>query len=342
MSSSQVQANPPSPALIFDTFNAYQRTGALRAAIELDLFTAIDNGAKTAAQIAERTGASEKGTRVLCDFLTVMGFLSKDAAGYALTSDTSFFLSRRSPAYVGSISQFLGQIEHVSGFFDNISGAVRKGGSTLPGDGTVERDNPIWVTFAQTMTPLMFMPSEMIAKMVGAPEGRPSKVLDIAAGHGLFGIAIAKQNPNAHIVAVDWAAVLNVARDNAAKAGVADRFTLLPGSAFEVDFGSDYDIVLLTNFLHHFNVQTCQDLLRKIHRSLKPGGMVATLEFIPNDDRISPPTAATFSMMMLATTPEGDAYTFSEFDSMFRNAGFARSEMRDLSPLPERVVISYK
>lgn len=334
--------SPPSPALIFETFNAYQRTGALQGAIELDLFTAIGEGNKTVSDIARRISASAKGTRILCDYLALMGFLTKNGAEYALTSDSAFFLDRRSPAYMGTTSVFLSQIEDRIAGFRDVAAAVRKGGTTLPRTGTMDPDDPIWVTFARSMAPMMAMPAQMIAKMIGAAEARPSKVLDIAAGHGLFGIALAKANPSAHIYAVDWSAVLDVAKENAVQAGVGDRYSTLPGSAFTVDFGDGYDVVLLTNFLHHFNPATCETLLKKIHAALKPGGLVATLEFVPNDDRISPPPAASFSMMMLATTEDGDAYTFAEFDRMFKNAGFSRNELRPLGPLPETVVLSYK
>jgi ubiquinone/menaquinone biosynthesis C-methylase UbiE len=342
MASSRTEPRPPSPAIIFETLNAYQRTAALRAAIDLDFFTAIADGKKTAAQIASHTGVAEKGARVLSDYLTIMGFLTKNGSEYALTQDTAIFLNRHSPAYMGSTAQFLGEIEKDAGFFDDLAAAVRKGGTTGAGAGTVEPDNPIWVTFARSMAPMMAMPAELIAQMIGAPEGRAWKVLDIAAGHGLFGIAVAKHNPNARIVALDWKAVLDVAQENAAKAGVSDRYSTIPGSAFDADFGGDYDVALLTNFLHHFDAPTCEALLRKIHASLKPGGLVATLEFIPNDDRVSPPMPAMFSMMMLATTPHGDAYTFSELSTMFSNAGFSNSELRDLDPLPQRVVLSRK
>jgi len=336
------QPQPPSPALIFDTLNAYQRTAALHAAIELDLFTAIAEGKKTAPNLASRIQASEKGTRVLCDFLVIGGFLTKQGNEYGLTGDSAVFLDRKSPAYMGTITDFLSKVGQETGAFNDVAAVVRKGGTLISDEGTVSPDNPIWVNFARTMAPLMFMPSEMIAKMIGADAGEKWKVLDIAAGHGLFGIAIAKQNPNAEIVALDWAAVLEVAKENAQKAGVAARYSTLPGSAFDEGFGSGYDIVLITNFLHHFDVATNETLLRKVYSSLSPGGRAVTLEFVPNEDRVTPPMEASFSMMMLGTTAHGDAYTFAEYDSMFRNAGFARSEMRELSPLPQRVIVSYK
>jgi 2-polyprenyl-3-methyl-5-hydroxy-6-metoxy-1,4-benzoquinol methylase len=167
-------------------------------------------------------------------------------------------------------------------------------------------------------------------------------VLDIAAGHGSFGIAIARRSPNAHIVALDWQAVLEVAKENAAKAGVADRYETIAGSAFDADFGRDYDFVLLTNFLHHFDPPTCEKLLQRVYAALKPGGAAVTLEFVPNEDRISPPGAAMFSMMMLGSTAAGDAYTYSELQKMFANAGFSESRLHALPSPDHSVVVSVK
>src|ERR1700757_1047096 len=89
---------PPSPQLFFDTLNAYQRTEALKSAIELDLFTAIANGNNTAASLATQLGAAERGVRILCDYLTMVGFLTKQGSSYALTPDSAMFLNRNSPA----------------------------------------------------------------------------------------------------------------------------------------------------------------------------------------------------------------------------------------------------
>ena len=341
MSTAPQNLAAPSPELIFDTLNAHMRTGALRAGIELDVFTAIAEGSTTAKTLAARIQASEKGTRVLCDYLTVIGFLTKQDGAYGLTQDSAIFLNRHSPAYMGTISNFLGSPELMGGMSD-VAAIVRKGGTLMDGQGSVEPDNPIWVNFARSMAPMMAMPAQLIASLLEAKSGAPWKVLDIAAGHGLFGIELAKQNPNARITALDWKAVLAVASENAHKAGVSSRHSTIPGSAFEADFGSGYDLVLLTNFLHHFDAPTNEALLKKVHAALAPGGRAVTLEFVPNEDRITPPTPAMFSMVMLGSTAHGDAYTFPELDRMFRNAGFVYSELHEIPPAPERVVVSYK
>ena len=179
------------------------------------------------------------------------------------------------------------------------------------------------------MAPMMGPMAGPLGAVVLDGHAGPMHVLDIAAGHGLFGIEIAKQNPQAHVTGLDWAPVLRVALENARKAGVQERYDMLPGSAFEVDFGGPYDAVLLTNFLHHFDQPTYVDLLKKVRSALKPGGRAATLEFVPNEDRVSPPMPAAFSLIMLATTEAGDAYTLKELTAMYHEAGF-----KDVSGIP--------
>jgi 2-polyprenyl-3-methyl-5-hydroxy-6-metoxy-1,4-benzoquinol methylase len=206
----------------------------------------------------------------------------------------------------------------------------------LPGEGTVEPENPVWVQFATSMAPMMAPLVGPLALTVMEPG--PMRVLDIAAGHGLFGIEIAKQNPEAHITGLDWAPVLGVAMENARKAGVADRYQMLAGSAFDVDFGGPYDAVLLTNFLHHFDPPTCVGLLKKVRAALRPGGRAATLEFVPNEDRISPPMAAAFSMTMLVSTASGNAYTLRELNAMYEEAGFTGMTSQAIPMSPHTVV----
>jgi len=334
-------AQQPSPQLFFQTINAHQRTEALKAAIELEVFTAIGEGNTTAADIAKRCQASERGTRILCDFLTIHGMLTKQDGQYGLTLDSATFLDKRSPAYLGSAVEFLCSPMLTEGS-KHIAEAVRKGGTAMEGEGTIGPEHPVWVKFARGMAPMMAMPAQLISQLVDPTADRKLKILDIAAGHGLYGIAFAKKNKQVDITAVDWKAVLEVAQDNAQKAGVADRYHTIAGSAFDVEFGSGYDLVLLTNFLHHFDPPTNETLLRKVHNALADGGRAVTLEFVPNDDRITPPDAAGFSMMMLSGTPSGDAYTFAELERMFANAGFSHSTLHPLPPTIQQVVISEK
>ena len=328
----------PSADIVFDTLFAYQKSGALKAAIDLDLFTAIDGGNTTSAALAAHCGASERGIRILCDYLTTLDLLSKSSDGYRLTPESAAFLSKRSRAYLGTTAGFLLNPD-VKRNFDVLTEAVRRGGVTSTGDNTVQDDNPIWVEFARSMAPMMVPAAHGIAALVAG--SGPLKVLDIAAGHGLFGVTIAQRNPKAEIVAVDWANVLKVASENARAAGVHDRHHTLAGDAFKVEFPNDFDVALVTNFLHHFDPQTCKAFLAKIHRALNPGGRVAVLEFVPNPDRVSPPIPARFSLTMLANTPSGDAYTLSELTQQLEGAGFRNLSVHSL-PMPQLVLIAEK
>src|SRR5215218_2873752 len=175
----------PSPELFFQTMSAHQRTEALKTAIELELFTAIGEGNTTAVGIAKRCQASEKGVRVLCDYLTIMEMITKQNGQYALTLDSSVFLDKRSPAYVGGAVEFLGS-PLLAGSAKFMTEAVRKGGTAMQDDGTIGPDNAVWVTFARAMAPLMSLPSQLMAKLVDPKADRKLRILDIAAGHGLF------------------------------------------------------------------------------------------------------------------------------------------------------------
>lgn len=329
----------PSPEYIFQTVSAYQRSAVLKGAIELDVFTKIAEGANTVPALASRCDASERGIRILADYLVTAGLLTKTGHTYGLTPDTATFLDRRSPAYMGSIVHFM-MGEEIMNTFRDVAGAVRKGG-TVAGEGHIVEENPAWVEFARSMTPMMIPAAHVIAELTGAAKGEKWKVLDVAAGHGMFGIILAQKNPNAEVYALDWPNVLKVAEENAQKADVASRFHKIPGDALKIDLGENYDLVLLTNFLHHFDVPGCERFLHKVRGALKEGGRAVTLEFVPHDDRVTPPLPASFSMIMLTGTPGGDAYTFAELDRMFKNAGFARSSLHPLQVSPEAVIISY-
>lgn len=328
---------PLTPAVVFEMLQAHQRTAALKAAIDLDLFTAIGDGPGDVASIAQHCKASERGVRILCDFLVINGVLVKENGRYRHSATSAAFLDPRSPASLASIAKFLAN-PAMRETYDNLAEIVRNGRTSLPGEGTVEPENPVWVQFAESMAPMMAPMAAPLGAVVLEGHNGPMHVLDIAAGHGLFGIEIARQNPQARVTGLDWAPVLRVALDNARKAGVHERYNMLPGSAFDVDFGGPYDAVLLTNFLHHFDKPACVGLLKKVRGALKPGGRVATLEFVPNEDRVSPPMPAAFALTMLTSTPAGDAYTLNDLSAMYADAGFTNTKSHPIPLSPHTVV----
>jgi 2-polyprenyl-3-methyl-5-hydroxy-6-metoxy-1,4-benzoquinol methylase len=327
-----------SPALITATLSAFERTAALRAAIDLDVFTAIAEGADTVEPLARRCNAAVRGIRILADCLTVLGFLEKHARSYRLTADSAAFLDRRSPNYLGTLAKFAASGEKFRRYLDNPAEWVRRGG---PDDlANTAPDNPIWIDFAEGMAPLVAPVARQIAAMLYDWGIRPSRVLDVAAGHGLYGIEIGRRNPATEIVAVDWAPVLAVAERNAADAGISDRYRGLAGNAFSLAFGTGYDLALVPNFLHHFGKAACVDFLRRIRQALGFGGRLAILEYVPNDDRVSPAFPALFALTMLAGTPSGDAYTAAELEGMCREAGFTAITMQAVPASPQSLILA--
>jgi 2-polyprenyl-3-methyl-5-hydroxy-6-metoxy-1,4-benzoquinol methylase len=329
---------PLNPGIVFEMVQAHQTTAALKAAIDLDIFRAVGKGPGDVASIARHCSASQRGIRILCDFLVINGVLAKQNGHYKHTPSSAAFLDPASPACMASVAHFLSESALMNAD-SQLAEIVRSGRTYLPGQGTVEPENPLWVEFAEKMAPMMGPMAGPLGKVVLEGHNGPMRVLDIAAGHGLFGIEIAKQNSQAHVTGLDWAPVLRVALKNAEKAGVKDRYDMLPGSAFEVDFKGPYDVVLLTNFLHHFNKSTCVGLLKKVRGALKAGGKAATLEFVPNEDRVSPPMPAAFAMTMLTTTAEGDAYTFAELKAMYGEAGFKDVTAHPIPVSPHTIVM---
>lgn len=330
---------PPSPQLFFETLNAFQKTGALKAAIELGLFSRIGKQAVTASELASQCGCPERGIRILSDFLTIQGFLIKQENRYSLTRDSAVFLDESSPAYLGKTVDFF-LAPSVSEAFGDLAATVRSGRVHTSEHGTTAPDHPVWIEFARAMGPMMQPAAHGAAALVTLPQDRETRILDISASHGAYGIAFAQRNPQAQLVALDWESVLSIAQENADAAGIGQRFSKIVGNAFTVDLGKDYDVVLIPNFLHHFNIADCTQFLKRIHAAMRPEGRVVIVEFVPNDDRITPPAAASFSLIMLGTTPEGDAYTFAEYNAMLTAAGFRKAELHPLPPTAESAILA--
>jgi SAM-dependent methyltransferase len=318
------------PQSIFETLTGYQRSAALATAIELDLFSAIARGKSTPAELAKACNASERGLRSLGDFLVVDGFLTKSGERYGLGEVAAKFLDRAKPSYVGSIAEFL-HGEPLRATFEELTASVRRGCSAVGARGTMDPEHPAWPQFARGMAPMFGLQAEDLAERVAKRRASAKSVLDVAAGHGLYGIACAKRFENARVAFADWRSVLDVAFENAVKAGVRDRVSGIEGDANTVDLGGPHDVVLVPNFLHHFDHAWCERFLRRVRAAMTPGGALAIVEFVVTPDRLEPPPCARFSLVMLATTPGGDSFTEEELRRAVLSAGFRDLEVEELA-----------
>ena len=338
------QEKQASPELFLNAVMAYRDSAAVKGAVELDVFTALAQGVNTAESLAGHCQADKRGMRILCDYLCAMGLLEKSGTAYSLTADSAVFLDRNSPAYMGDIVNFLLDPFFIRDIGD-VARAVRKGGVATSAAGSDVPEHPMWVTFARSMTGLNRMPAGILADLVyaglaGTDEGEPVRVLDIAAGSGIFGITLAQKHPRTEITAVDWPNVLEVALENAEQAGLGQRYNTIPGSAFEVETGTGYRVILLCNFLHHFDAATCSKFLARMRDALAADGKVYALEFVPNEDRISPPFVAGFDLHMLRQTPAGDTYTAAEYSEIFAAAGLEVTAVTPMAGTAYTVIVA--
>jgi SAM-dependent methyltransferase len=329
----------PSPSQIFAALNAYQLSAALRGAIELRMFDAVGPAGASAETIASRCSLPLRGVRILADYLVVHSFLEKNAGQYRLMPASATYLVSTSPDYMGDAVTFF-HSPRLQEAFQNVAASVRRGGTALEDGGSVAPEHPMWIQFAVGMGAVMREPAKLLAQCITLSRDLPLEVLDIAASHGEFGFAVLREFPRARLTALDWQNVLDITKRNAENAGLGTRVSTVAGNAFDAPLTRKFDIVLVPNFLHHFNAQTCTKLLRRLRESMNPGGEILILEFVPNEDRVTPPGSAAFALIMLCTTPDGDAYTYEELQRMLTAAGFKDVSARQLGAGMEMAVLA--
>ena len=331
---------PPQPApggfgpeqLLQMTFS-FAPSRILSAAVQLDVFSHIAAGSRTAEDVAQRAGASTRGMEMLLDAVAGLGLLQKSKDGYELTPPASEFLVRASPSYLGSMMES----DDLWNTWGQLTEVIRTGKPVRQ----VEHDELAEKFFPMLVRSLHIMnlePARRTARALGAGnEHRGLRVVDVACGSGVWGISIAEADPEARITAQDFPGVFPTTREFVKRHKLEDRFDYLPGDLKEVDFGEErFDVALLGNIVHSEGERSSRDLFRRINRALRPGGRIVVIDMLPNDERTGPPFALMFALNMLINTEEGGTYTLAEYTEWLRDAGFARVETVDVgshSPL---------
>ncbi|HEY8518346.1 MAG TPA: methyltransferase [Candidatus Binatia bacterium] len=329
----------PSPAGLFEEFFAFLRTGVLKAALELDLFTRLADGPRTAEQLAAATASDPRGVRIVLDSLCVFGLLEKNASGaYALRPLAQMMLVRSSPAYAGGFMRITAN-RRLWDAAGDLASIVRTG---EPPEAMVETPgHEFWVEFAEASEQMSTMGAGLVAELLELDRDASLEVLDVACGSGVYGFAVLDKVPGARLTSLDWPNVLERARRIAEKRGLADRVTWLGGSAFDAPLPEGkFDLVLASHFYHHFSPEQNVELSRRLLATLKPGGTLAIQDWVVDDDRTGPPQAVLFAVVMLASTRSGDVYTLGEYRRMLESAGFADVAAREVPMIGAQLVLA--
>ncbi|NUN49910.1 MAG: methyltransferase domain-containing protein [Candidatus Brocadiae bacterium] len=312
----------PTPQKLLETLQAFHASAVLNAALQLDLFTPLARGPKTAAQVARALKCPERSTGILLDAVAALGFLAKADRRYRLDPEAAAFLLPSSPQFAGATSRIVCDpvLWDAMGRFAQ---AVRHGGTVLPIHAE-SHNTKFWETFADHSHALASPPADYAAHLLQRflEERFPARVLDVACGSGVYGLTVAARCPGAKVTLLDHAPVLGAARKRAQQLGLTRRAEFVGGDMFAADLKGPFDVVILSQVLHHFAPPVCEQLLRKVAKSVAPGGRLLVHEFVSDEDRATNVPAAMFAALMLAWTREGNTYTFSEYKRMFGRAGF--------------------
>jgi ubiquinone/menaquinone biosynthesis C-methylase UbiE len=326
------------PDRIQQLWFAYAPPLMLEAAIRLKVFDVLDAGPKTVDQVASATGASTRGLRALMNGLTSLQFLSKKGDTYSLTPESNAFLVSGKAGFIG------GMFKHTSQILPNwlkLVDAVKTGKpvKSVNQEGT---GADFFREFVEDLFASGYAAAQALANSLDLKSAhKPLRVLDIAAGSGVWSIAIAKKYPDAHVTVVDWPGVIPVCQKVTSRMGVADRFDYRPGDLLQLEFGGGYQVATLGHILHSEGEQRSRQLLKKVFAALAPGGTIAISEMIPNEDRAGPPHAMLFAINMLVHTDTGDTFTFSEMSRWLEEAGFTSPRKLEV-PAPSPLVLATK
>jgi len=272
----------------------------------------------------------------LLNGLVSLQLLSRRGDSYALTPESAEFLVSTKPAYHGIFFRHIS--DQLIPAWLQLPEVVRSGQPARKIE-TAGESGDFFAKFVEAIFPLSFPAASALGQSLRvAKAAEPLSVLDIGAGSGVWGIALAKQSPHVRIHAVDWSQVLEVTRSVATRHGLADRLTTSAGDFFEADFRSDHQVATIGHILHSEGPDRSRRLIKKVFDSLAPGGVIAIQEFLPNDERTGSPTALIFAVNMLVNTVEGDTFTFPEISEWLTEAGFKNPRLLQVPAVSPLIV----
>jgi 2-polyprenyl-3-methyl-5-hydroxy-6-metoxy-1,4-benzoquinol methylase len=307
----------------------FQESRLLLTAVELDVFTAVGKGA-TGREVAARLKTNPRATETLLNGLVALGALTKQDGRFGTTEELARYLVAGSPEYA---RESLMHSVHMWGAWGGLTESVRTGTAAIrPG---ISGDDEQWTeAFIAAMHRNAASAAEGLVRQVGAEN--VGRLLDIGGGSGAYSIAFAKANAALRAEVLDLGKVVGIAQKHIAEAGLSGRVVTRVGDLTKDEFGSNYDLVLLSAICHMLSPEENQSLFRRCARALVPGGRVVVRDFILEEDKSAPAPAALFAVHMLVNTPGGSTYSEEEYRSWLEGAGF--KEVKRLTPTGDLIV----
>lgn len=332
-------AAPVTPERIMQFAWGYAPPLAIEAAIHHRVFDVLDNAPKTLSETAAATNASERGLRAIMNLLTGLGFLAKAGDTYSLTPESEAFLVSTRPAFRGGIFKHTSQQIIPKWLQLNEAVATGKPATAVnqEGDGSA-----FFKQFVHDIFPMSYPAATVLGKHLALDQRDGAvRVLDLAAGSGVWGISLAQSAPNVNVTAFDWEGVIPATRTMVERFGLGDRFSFIAGDLNTTPFGGDFDVATLGHILHSEGAAKSKALLKKTFAALNSGGTIAIAEFLVDADRSGPPGSLIFAANMLINTDEGDTFSFEEIAAWLTEAGFTDPRLLE-SPGPSPLVLATK
>ena len=309
---------PVTPERIYQLAFGYAPPLVLEAAIRHHVFDVLDTGPKSLSEISQATGASERGLAAIMNVLVGLAFLNKDGQGnYSLAPESEAFLVSTKPEFQGGLIRHTS--EHLLPKWLQLNEIVATGKPA----GAVNQQTTgtdFFAQFVNDIFPMSYHVAQELARHLNL--SGPVSVLDLAAGSGVWGIALAQSSSQVRVTAVDWPGVIPVTRNTVTRFGLADRFSFVEGDLLQADFGSGHSVATLGHILHSEGIERSKALLAKTFGALASGGTIAIAEFLVNTERTGPVNGLVFAVNMLVNTDCGDTFSFEEIGGWLREAGF--------------------
>ncbi len=314
----------PNRDVLDDIAFGLAKAAALKAAIELEIFTRIAEGHRTAPALARIGGTSERGTRLLLDALCFIGMLTKQRSEYGLAPTAEAFLVKGQPAYFGDA--LTGDLAWDAR--GQISKIVRTGKAILPAASS-EAFEPLWSgVAASSLVDCQEQAGSANALWdklgITAENAKGLRVLDVACGAGIASFALAQRHPSVRVTALDRPMVLTYTKQIAEAMGIASQVTLLAGDALNLDVRTGaFDLVFCGNITNYLSPEQNVGMFRKAYEALTQNGRIVVNAPMADEDRKGPGQVPMAGIEMLLFSPDGDIYTFAEYRGMLEAVGFS-------------------